>query len=58
MGQRFRLKADFDISGFSSEVQVILCALKKYGMMLANDGASWFISGEPDERWNNDVLVP
>jgi len=57
MGQRFRLKADFDISGFSSEVQVILRALKKYGMMLADNGASWFISGEPDERWNNDVLV-
>ncbi len=58
MGQRFRLKADFDISGFSSEVQVILRALKKYGMMLADNGASWFITGEPDERWNNDVLVP
>jgi hypothetical protein len=39
-------------------VQVILQALKKYGMMLADNGASWFISGEPDERWNNDVLVP
>lgn len=57
MGQRFRLKADFDISGFSPEVQVILRALKKYGMMLADNGASWFISGHPDERWNNDVLV-
>jgi len=58
MGQRFRLKADFDISGFSPEAQVILQALKKYGMMLADNGASWFISGVPDERWNNDVLVP
>ena len=57
MGQRFRLKADFDITGFSPEVQVILRALKKYGMMLADNGASWFISGHPDERWNNDVLV-
>jgi hypothetical protein len=57
MGQRFRLKADFDLSGFSTEVQVILRALKKYGMMLADNGASWFISGHPDERWNNDVLV-
>ncbi|MFQ5858231.1 MAG: hypothetical protein ACE5LU_21725 [Anaerolineae bacterium] len=58
MGQRFRLKADFDISGFSPEVQVVLRALKKYGMMLADNGVSWFISGEPDERWDNDVLVP
>jgi hypothetical protein len=58
MGQRFRLRADFDISGFSPEVQVILQALKKYGMILADNGASWFISGVPDERWNNDILVP
>jgi hypothetical protein len=58
MGQRFRLKADFDISGFSSEVQVILQALKTYGMMLADNGGAWFITGVPDERWNNDVLVP
>ncbi|MFQ5595435.1 MAG: hypothetical protein ACE5HA_14910 [Anaerolineae bacterium] len=58
MGQRFRLRADFDTSGFSPEVQVILQALKKYGMILADNGASWFISGAPDERWNNDVLVP
>jgi len=57
MGQRFRLKADFDVSGFSREVQVILQALKKYGMILADNGASWFISGDPDERWDNDMLV-
>lgn len=56
MGQRFRLKADFDISGFSPEVQVILTALKKYGMILADNGSSWFISGAPDERWDNDIL--
>jgi hypothetical protein len=58
MGQRFRLKADFDISGFSPEVQVILQALKTYGMILADNGSPWFITGAPDERWNNDVLVP
>lgn len=57
MGQRFRLKADFDVSGFSPEVQIILQALKKYGMILADNGASWFISGVPDERWDNDMLV-
>jgi hypothetical protein len=57
MGQRFRLKADFDISRFSPEVQVILRALKKYGMILADNGSSWYISGVPDPRWNNDRLV-
>ncbi len=56
MGQRFRLKADFDISGFSSEVQVILQGLKKYGMILADNGSPWFISGAPDDRWDNDTL--
>jgi hypothetical protein len=56
MGQRFRLKADVDISGFSPSVQVILQALKTYGMMLADNGSSWYISGAPDERWDNDVL--
>ena len=57
MGQRFRLRADFDVSDFSPEVQVILRALKKYGMILADNGSAWYISGAPDPRWNNDVLV-
>ncbi len=56
MGQRFRLRADFDVSGFSPEVQVILQAMKTYGIILADNGSAWFISGVPDERWNNDVL--
>ncbi len=56
-GQRFRLKASFDVSGYSPEVQVILNALKTYGMMLADCGSDWFITGVPDERWDNDVLV-
>jgi hypothetical protein len=56
MGQRFRLRADFDVTGFSPEVQVILWALKTYGMILADNGSSWFISGVPDERWDNDAL--
>ncbi len=56
MGQRFRLKANFDVSGYSPEVQVILRALKRYGMILADNGASWYISGAPDERWDNDHL--
>jgi hypothetical protein len=56
MGQRFRLRADFDMSGFSPDVQVILQALKRYGIILADNGAPWFISGVPDERWDNNVL--
>jgi hypothetical protein len=56
MGQRFRLKANFNISGFSARNQVILKALKKYGMILADNGSSWFISGAPDPLWNNDDL--
>jgi hypothetical protein len=56
MGQRFRLKANFDISTFSPIVQTILKAMKKYGIILADNGSPWFISGVPDERWNNDVL--
>lgn len=56
MGQRFRLKAGVDIAGYSPEVQVILRGLKKYGMILADNGSPWFISGVPDERWNNDHI--
>ena len=55
MGQRFRLKASYDISRFDPKVQVLLRALKKYGMMLADNGQSWFITGAPDSRWNLDV---
>jgi hypothetical protein len=57
MGQRFRLKANFDISGFSPQTRVILTALKKYGMFLADNGSSWYISGEPNDGWNDDALV-
>lgn len=57
MGLRMRLKASFDTSGFSPTVQVILRALKKYGMILADNGSSWYISGAPDSRWNDDMLV-
>lgn len=57
MGQRFRLKADFVIdNSFSPHAQTILRALKKYGLILADNGSRWYISGAPDERWNNDVL--
>ena len=56
MGQRFRLRAGFDISGFSPANQVILRALKKYGMLLADNGSAWYISGAPDARWDDDDL--
>lgn len=57
MGQRFRLKVSFDISGFSPQTKVILTALKKYGLILADNGSNWFISGCPNSGWDNDVLV-
>jgi chitodextrinase len=56
MGQRFRLKASFDSSAFSPETRVILTAMKKYGLILADNGSAWYISGIPDDRWNNDVM--
>jgi hypothetical protein len=56
MGERFRLKASFDISSFPADVQVILRAMKKYGIMLADNGSAWYISGKPDPRWNDDSL--
>jgi hypothetical protein len=56
MGARFRLKADYDISGFPRELQIILQAFKTYGIILADHGARWYISGAPDERWDNDML--
>jgi hypothetical protein len=56
MGMRVRLKASYDISGFTPRVQVILRAMKKYGMFLADNGSSWFVSGAPDPRWDDDEL--
>jgi hypothetical protein len=58
MGMRVRLKASYTIPpGFSTETKAILQALKTYGMMVADNGSDWFISGAPDSRWNNDALV-
>ena len=56
MGARLRLKASFDISGFSPQNQVILTALQKYGMILADNGSAIYLSGAPDSRWNNSDL--
>ncbi|MFM9874355.1 MAG: hypothetical protein ACKVQS_12930 [Fimbriimonadaceae bacterium] len=56
MGMRVRLKASFDISPFGPQTQVILRALKKYGMIVADNGSNWFISGAPDSRWSDNDL--
>ena len=56
MGQRLRLKKGFDISGFSRQPRIVLRALKRYGMMVADNGSDWYISGAPSPRWNNDAL--
>src|ERR671934_244503 len=56
MGLRVRLKAGLDVSGFPRQARVILVALKRYGMLVADNGASWFISGAPNPSWNNDDL--
>jgi hypothetical protein len=57
MGMRARLKASFQIpSGFSAQTKVILRAMKKYGMIVADNGSDWYISGAPDPRWKNDKL--
>jgi hypothetical protein len=56
MGLRLRLKASFDISSYPADDQVILTALKKYGLILADNGSAMFISGAPDNRWNSTDL--
>ena len=56
MGLRLRLKASFDISGYPADDQVILTAMKRYGLILADNGSGIFISGAPDNRWNNADL--
>jgi len=56
MGLRLRLKAGFDISGYTGQARVILEALKRYGMIVADNGSSWFITGATDPRWNDDDL--
>jgi hypothetical protein len=56
MGLRVRLKASFDLSGFPKQARVVLTALKRYGMLVADNGSSWYVTGAPDPRWNNDDL--
>jgi hypothetical protein len=56
MGLRLRLKASFDVSGFPRQARIVLVALKRYGMLVADNGSSWYITGAPDPRWSNDQL--
>lgn len=58
MGMRVRLKASYAIpASFGVETRALLTAMQTYGMIVADNGASWFVSGAPDECWNNDALV-
>ena len=56
MGQRLRLRRGFDISGFPRQSRIVLRALKRYGMILADNGSPWFVSGAPNSGWDNDDL--
>jgi hypothetical protein len=56
MGLRVRLKASVDISGFGTQARVLLTALKRYGMILADNGSPWYVTGAPSSHWNDDVL--
>ncbi len=56
MGLRVRLKASVDIKSFPPQARIVLQALKTYGMILADNGSPWYISGAPDPRWSNDDL--
>jgi len=56
MGMRLRLKSSFDISSFPPQAKIILAALQQYGMIMADNGSSMYLTGDPDNRWNNDDL--
>ena len=56
MGLRLRLRREFDTRPFPRQARIVLEALKRYGMMLADNGSDWFVTGAPDPRWNNDAL--
>lgn len=56
MGQRFRLKASFNIARFPRQTRVILKALQTYGMIVADNGSNWYVSGQPNKGWDNDQL--
>jgi hypothetical protein len=56
MGMRVRLKGDFDMSDYSPRMRVILVAMQRYGMILADNGSPWYFSGVSDIRWDDEEL--
>jgi hypothetical protein len=56
MGLRLRMKASFDCSSYSAPARVICDGLKRYGLLLADNGSNWYLSGAPDARWDDDAL--
>jgi hypothetical protein len=56
MGLRLRMRADYDCSSYSSEVKVLCRGLKRFGMIVADNGSNWYVSGAPDPRWSDDNL--
>ena len=56
MGARFRLKSGVDISGYGPNLQVVLTAMKRYGIILADNGSNWYVTGEPNSQWDDDEM--
>jgi hypothetical protein len=56
MGLRLRMKSGYDCSALSAEVQVLCAAFKTYGLLVADNGSDWYVSGAPDDRWDDDAL--
>jgi hypothetical protein len=56
MGLRLRLRASFSLAGFHGQSLIVLRALKRYGLIVADNGSSWFITGAPDRRWSDEDL--
>jgi hypothetical protein len=56
MGARFRLKADFDVDGFTPRARTILRAMQRYGLVLADNGSDWYFQGARDAHWRNQLL--
>jgi hypothetical protein len=56
MGLRLRLRASYSLTRFHGQSKVILTALKRYGMLVADNGSSWYVTGASDRRWNDDDL--
>jgi hypothetical protein len=56
MGLRLRLKASYPTTGFPRQARIVLEALKRYGMLVADNGSDWYVTGAPDPRWSNEQL--